>query len=221
MQGVISSGQFLGLLATAFVILVIPGPSVLFIVGRALSYGRRTALFSIAGNSIGTYLIAVCISFGLGPLLQRSDLLFQTIKLLGAAYLVYLGVQAWRHSRDGVVATESATPVPATPVPVAPWRAVRTGMLVGVTNPKSFILFSAILPQFVNRSAGSVPLQMLILAMVLIALGLITDTAWGLLAGQARDWLSRTPRRMTVLGRIGGVSMIGLGVSVAITGRHD
>ena len=211
-----SSGQFVGLLAASAVILIVPGPSVLFIVGRALSYGRRTALLSIAGNSAGSYLAAVCVSVGLGPLLQRSDVAFQTIKLVGAAYLVWLGVQAWRHSRADAVATESTTPVP-----VAPWRAVRTGVVVGVTNPKTFILFGAVLPQFVNRSAGAVPVQMLLLAVVPIALGLVTDTGWGLVAGQARDWLSRTPRRMTVLGRVGGVSMIGVGVSVAVTGRHS
>lgn len=198
-------------------VIIVPGPSVLFIVGRALSYGRRTALLSIVGNSVGSYLAAVCVAVGLGPLLQRSDVLFQTIKLLGAAYLVWLGVQAWRHSKDGVVATESATSVPTQ----RPWRSVRTGVLVGVTNPKAFILFGAILPQFVNRSAGSVPIQMLVLAVLPVAIGLVTDTGWGLLAGQARDWLSRTPRRMIALGRVGGVSMIGLGVSVAVTGRHN
>ncbi len=213
---VISSGQFIGLLLASAVVIVVPGPSVLFIVGRALSYGRRTALFSILGNSIGSYLAAVGVAVGLGPLLQRSDVLFQTIKLLGAAYLVLLGVQAWRHARAGVLATESAQLVPA-----APWRSVRTGVLVGVTNPKAFILFGAILPQFVDRGAGSVPVQMLFLAVIPIALGLVTDTGWGLIAGQARNWLSRTPRRMVVLGRIGGVSMIGLGLSVAVTGRHD
>lgn len=212
----ISSGQLLGLLLASAVVLIVPGPSVLFIVGRALSYGRRTALFSIMGNSIGSYLAAVCVAVGLGPLLQRSDVLFQTIKLLGAAYLVWLGVQAWRHAKDDAVATESAAAVP-----IAPWRCVRTGVVVGVTNPKAFILFGAILPQFVDRAAGSIPVQMLILAAVPIALGLVTDTGWGLIAGQARAWLSRTPRRMVVLGRIGGVSMIGLGLSVAVTGRHE
>jgi threonine/homoserine/homoserine lactone efflux protein len=155
------------------VILIVPGPSVLFIVGRALSYGRRTALFSILGNSVGSYLAAVCVSVGLGPFLQRSDLLFQTIKLLGAAYLVWLGVQAWR--RGGHVPDPDDTPPPIQ----SPWRAVRTGVFVGVTNPKTFI------------------------------------------AGQAREWLAGTPRRTAALGRIGGVSMIGLGVSVAVTGRHD
>jgi threonine/homoserine/homoserine lactone efflux protein len=93
-------------------------------------------------------------------------------------------------------------------------------VFVGVTNPKTFIIFGAILPQFVDRSAGSVPAQMLVLAVVPVAIGLVTDTCWGLIAGQARDWLAGTPRRLAALGRIGGVSMIGLGVSVAVTGRH-
>ncbi|HEX5402373.1 MAG TPA: LysE family translocator [Pseudonocardiaceae bacterium] len=211
----VSTGQIIGVGLACVVVLIVPGPSVLFIVGRALSYGRRTALFSIVGNSIGSYLAAVCVSVGLGPFLQRSDLLFQTIKLLGAAYLVWLGVQAIRRG-DHVPASDDEPP------PIgSPWRAVRTGVLVGVTNPKTFIIFGAILPQFVNLAAGSVPAQMLVLAVVPIVIGLITDTCWGLIAGQARAWLAGTPRRMVALNRIGGLSMIGLGVSVAVTGRHD
>jgi threonine/homoserine/homoserine lactone efflux protein len=212
---VVSTGQIIGVGLACVVILIVPGPSVLFIVGRALSYGRRTALFSILGNSVGSYLAAVCVSVGLGPFLQRSDLLFQTIRLLGAAYLVWLGVQAWR--RGGHVPDPEDAPPPIR----STWRAVRTGVFVGVTNPKTFIIFGAILPQFVERAAGSVPAQMLVLAVVPVAIGLVTDTCWGLVAGQARDWLAGTPRRLAVLGRIGGVSMIGLGVSVAVTGRHD
>jgi threonine/homoserine/homoserine lactone efflux protein len=146
--------------------------------------------------------------------LQRSDVLFQTIKLLGAAYLVWLGVQAIRRAGHVVETTDE-------PPPQSAWRAIRTGVVVGISNPKAFIIFSAILPQFVDRQAGAVPLQMLILGLAPVALGTCTDTCWGLAAGQARAWLSGTPRRMAVLSRIGGVSMIGLGVSVAITGRHD
>jgi threonine/homoserine/homoserine lactone efflux protein len=211
---VVSTGQFIGVALASAVILIVPGPAVLFIIGRALSHGRRIALLSVLGNSAGTYLAAVGISLGLGPFLQRSDVVFQTIKLLGAAYLVWLGVQAFR--RAGHV----PAPVDEEP-PRSGWRAVRTGVLVGVTNPKAFIVFGAILPQFVDRQAGAVPVQMLILAVAPIALALLTDSCWGLIAGQARTWLSGTPRRMAVLGRVGGLSMIGLGISVAVTGRHD
>jgi threonine/homoserine/homoserine lactone efflux protein len=211
----VSSGQIIGVGLACALVIVVPGPSVLFIVGRALSHGRRTALFSILGNSAGTYLAAVCVAVGLGPLLQRSDLLFQVIKLLGACYLVWLGVRAFRHAGHGVEAADPAVPERSS------WRAVRTGVVVGVTNPKSFIIFGAILPQFVDRAAGAVPVQMLLLATIPVTVGLVSDTGWGLVAGQARDWLSRAPGRLAVLGRIGGVSMIGLGLSVAVTGRHD
>jgi threonine/homoserine/homoserine lactone efflux protein len=212
---VVSVGQVVGVVVACVVIIVVPGPSVLFVIGRALSYGRRTALFSIAGNAMGCYLAAVCVAVGLGPLLERSDVLFQVIKLLGAAYLVWLGLRAlWQH---GVLPGPDLTD----PAPQTAWRAVRTGVVVGGTNPKSFIIFGAILPQFVDRSAGAVPVQMLLLACAPVAVGLVTDACWGLVAGQAREWLAGTPRRMAVLGRIGGVSMIGLGVSVALTGRHD
>jgi threonine/homoserine/homoserine lactone efflux protein len=211
----VSSGQLVGVGLACAVVIIVPGPSVLFIVGRALSYGRRTALLSILGNSVGSYLAAVCVSVGLGPLLQRSDLLFQVIKLLGAAYLLWLGVQAFRHAGQGLGTVDPAAPAQSS------LRAVRTGVVVGITNPKTFIIFGAILPQFVDRAAGSVPAQMLVLATIPVAIGLVTDSCWGLIAGQAREWLSRTPRRMVMLGRIGGVSMIGLGLSVAVTGRHD
>jgi threonine/homoserine/homoserine lactone efflux protein len=210
----VTSGQVLGVAIACVVIIVVPGPSVLFIIGRALSHGRRIALFSIAGNATGNYLAAVVVAVGLGPFLERSDLLFQTIKLLGAAYLVWLGIRAIRQGGHAPNTTDE-------PPPRSAWRAVRTGVVVGVTNPKAFIIFGAILPQFVDRAAGGVPLQLLVLAVVPIAVGLVTDTCWGLVAGQAREWLSGTPRRMAILGRGGGVSMIGLGISVAVTGRHD
>ncbi|HEX3648919.1 MAG TPA: LysE family translocator [Pseudonocardiaceae bacterium] len=210
----VTSGQVLGVAVACVVIIVVPGPSVLFIIGRALSYGRRTALFSIAGNAGGNYLAAVVVAVGLGPFLQRSDLLFQTIKLLGAAYLVWLGVRAIRQGGH-------APGVSDEPPPRSGWRAAGTGVVVGVTNPKAFIIFGAILPTFVDRTAGAVPVQMLLLAVVPIAVGLVTDTCWGMVAGQAREWLSGTPRRMAVLARVGGLSMIGLGISVAVTGRHD
>lgn len=205
----------MGLAVTCAVLIVIPGPSVLFIVGRALSYGRRTALASVAGNTLGCYLAAAGVAVGLGPVLQRSDFLFQSIKLLGAAYLVWLGVQALRHSR------RTADGQGAGPAEQHPWRAVRAGFLVGVTNPKSFIIFAAILPQFIDRASGHVPVQMLLLALVPVTIGLVTDSAWGLAAGHARHWLASSPRRMTNIGRVGGLSMIGLGVSVAVTGRHE
>lgn len=155
------------------------------------------------------------VAVGMGPLLQRSDLVLQVIKFAGAAYLVWLGVQALRHSGAALLTAAAA------PQLQPGWRSVRTGVVVGITNPKVFIIFAAILPQFVDSSAGHVVVQMLVLALVPLTVGLVTDTAWALAAGRARSWLSSTPGRTRALARIGGLSMIGLGISVAATGRSD
>ncbi len=103
----------------------------------------------------------------------------------------------------------------------SPWAAVGTGTIVGLTNPKSFVLFTALVPQFLEPAGGNASTQMLLLGVVPMLIGLTTDTAWALAAGRARTWLARSPRRMTVIGRVGGLSIIGVGVSLAVTGdRH-
>lgn len=107
----------------------------------------------------------------------------------------------------------TATAVDGQPAaPPSTWRAVRAGAVVGLSNPKAFIIFAAVLPQFVDRAAGAVPPQMLVLAVVPVLIGAVADSAWGLAAGTARSWLSSSPRRTTSVGRLGGPSMIGVGV---------
>jgi threonine/homoserine/homoserine lactone efflux protein len=195
------------------ILIVIPGPSVLFTVGRALAYGRRAALATVVGNVAGNYLVATCVALGLGSLVQRSAQVFLAVKLAGALYLIYLGVQAIRHR--GTLAGAFAAGVPAR----SDARAARDGFLVGVTNPKAFILFGAVLPQFVDRAAGHVPVQMLLLAVISVTIGLLSDSTWALAAGGLRAWFARSPRRFAVVGGAGGLAMIGVGVSVAVTGR--
>jgi len=215
---VVTSEQLIGLSLASFLLIVVPGPSVLFVVGRALTYGRGVALASVAGNTIGTYLVAVLVALGIGPLLEQSVLLFHVIRLAGAGYLIWLGITALRHAR---ASTLTAANPAADPVgPPSRRQAVRSGMVVGFSNPKAFIILAAILPQFVDRSAGSVPVQMLILATVPVLLGLLTDSGWGLAAGAARNWFARSPRRLVRAGQTGGAAMIGLGVSVALANGH-
>ena len=211
----ISSGQLAGFAVASFVLIVVPGPGVLFVVGRALAHGRRTAITTAAGHAAGNYVVAACVALGLGTLLQRSAQLFVAVKLAGAVYLIWLGVQAVRHR--GELASAMADAVPAR----AGWLALRDGFVVGVTNPKAFILFGAILPQFVNRGAGHVPAQMLLLALVSVSIGVLSDSAWGLAASGVRAWFARSPRRFALVGGAGGLAMIGLGVTVALTGRKD
>jgi len=211
----ISSGQLIGFTLASFVLIVVPGPGVLFVVGRALSHGRRTASATAAGHAAGNYVVAACVAVGLGTILQRSAEVFLAVKLIGALYLVILGVQAIRHRKS------LATAMSASAGPSDGWRALRDGLVVGVTNPKSYILFGAILPQFVNRAADDVPAQMLLLALISVAIGLVSDITWGLAASGVRAWFAGSPRRYELVGGAGGLAMIGVGVTIAVTGRKS
>jgi len=198
---------------TAFVIIVIPGPSVLFAIGQAVAHGRRAAVVSVLGNACGVYVQAVCVAAGIGAVVQRSIVVFTTLKLLGALYLVFLGVQALLTRADRQEPRISTVPAVRT--------RFRDGLTVGATNPKGFVLFSAILPQFVDRTAGYVSIQMLGLGLVAAGIAVVSDSAWAMLAGTAREWLARSQRRADHLRRAGGVLMIGIGVNLALTRRHD
>jgi threonine/homoserine/homoserine lactone efflux protein len=209
----ISTGHLIGFTLASLVIIIVPGPGVLFVVSRALAHGRRTAFATAAGHAAGNYLVATCVAVGLGTLLQRSAQVFIAVKLAGALYLIFLGVQAFRH-RHSLASTMSSAAGPSDG-----WRALRDGLVVGVTNPKTFILFGAILPQFVNRGAGNVPAQMLLLALISVAMGLASDSTWGLAASGVRAWFARSPRRYALVGGAGGLAMIGVGVTVALTGQ--
>jgi threonine/homoserine/homoserine lactone efflux protein len=210
---VISWGQLLGFTVAAMVMIVIPGPGVLFVVGRALSHGRRTAMATAVGHAAGNYVVAAAVSVGLGEILQRSAVAFVVVKVAGAAYLAWLGIQAIRHRKSLADAFAAAA------APREGWRALRDGVVVGITNPKSYILFGAILPQFVNRGAGDVVGQMLLLSLVAVLLGGVSDCAWGFAASAVRNWFASSPRRFELVGGAGGLAMIGVGVTVAITGR--
>jgi threonine/homoserine/homoserine lactone efflux protein len=211
----VSTGQLLGFALASLVLIVIPGPGVLFVVGRALAHGRRTALATALGHAAGNYMVAACVAVGLGSLLQRSVQVFVIVKIAGALYLIWLGIHAIRHRKSLADAMAVATP------PREGWRAARDGAVVGLTNPKAYILFGAILPQFVNRTAGHVPEQMLVLALVSVAIGAVSDCSWGFAASMVRAWFARSPRRVEMVGGAGGLAMIGVGLTVAITGRHS
>ena len=211
----ISAGQLLSYAVASFVLIVVPGPGVLFVVGRALAHGRRAAIATAAGHAAGNYVVAVCVAVGLGALLERSAQAFVAVKLAGAVYLVWLGIQAIRHRGSLADAMSSAAGRRAGRL------ALRDGFVVGITNPKAFILFGAILPQFVNRGGGHVPAQMLLLALVSVSIGVVSDSTWGLAASGVRAWFARSPRRFALVGGAGGLAMIGVGVTVALTGRKD
>jgi threonine/homoserine/homoserine lactone efflux protein len=212
----VSGGQVLAFTLASIVLIVVPGPGVLFIIGRALSHGRKTAMATALGHASGNYVAAAFVAVGLGSLLQRSEQVFLAVKLAGALYLIWIGIHAIRHRKDLASAFEDLSPAPK-----QGWRAYRDGVVVGLTNPKTYILFGAILPQFVNRTAGHVPVQMLLLAILPCGIGAITDCTWGVAASAARTWFANSPRRFAMVGGAGGLAMIAVGVSVAVTGRKD
>ena len=201
---------------TSLVLIVIPGPSVLFTIGRALTTGRRGALLSVAGNAGGAYLQVLAVALGVGTLVQRSIAVYTVVKLVGAAYLVYLGVQAFRHRHD----LSAAISMPSA-AGSSSRRLFLDGLFVGVANPKTIVFFTVALPQFTDRAAGPVPLQMLVLGAVFPLIALVSDSAWAFVAGTARAWLARSPGRLAAIGGTGGVAIVGLGVTVAVTGRKD
>ncbi|WAZ21568.1 LysE family translocator [Streptomyces cinnabarinus] len=214
----VSTDRLLAFAAMSFLLIVVPGPSVLFVIGRALAQGRRAALTSVVGNTVGAYVLVLAVALGVGSVVERSVLVFTLLKLAGAAYLVYLGVKAWRE-RGALRAAFAEDAAGA-----AAQGGLRTfweGFAVGVTNPKTIVFFAAVLPQFVDRGAGHVTAQMLLLGLVFNVIALASDSVWGLVAATARGWFARSPRRLSAVGGVGGMTMIGLGVTVAVTGRKD
>ncbi|MFI2215075.1 LysE family translocator [Streptomyces sp. NPDC020141] len=210
----VSTDRLLAFAAMSFLLIVIPGPSVLFVVGRALSQGRRAALTTVAGNTAGGYVLVVAVALGVGAIVERSVLVFTALKLAGAAYLIYLGVKAVRER--GSLHASFTGDVPSR----GGLRTFWEGFAVGVANPKTIVFFAAVLPQFVDQGAGSVPAQMLLLGLVFHVIAVTCDSLWGLTAATARGWFARSPRRLSLVGGAGGLTMIGLGVTVAATGRE-
>jgi len=212
---VLPTSHLLTFTLISLAVIAVPGPNVLFVVSRSLQLGRAAGFCSALGGQAGAYAQVTAVAFGVGALVERSVAVFTVIKLAGAAYLIYLGVQAVRHRRS---LTEA---LGTTVTRKSPLRLLADGFLVGLSNPKGIVLYAAILPQFVDRGLGHVPLQMLLLGTIPIGIAVISDNVWGLAAGTARAWLGRSPRRLELIGGTGGLVMIGIGASLAVTGRKD
>ena len=196
-------------IASSLLIVLAPGPSVLFIIARAISWGRKTALFTVLGNAIGTLILSALVAVGLGPILQRSDIAYATVQWGGGAYLIYLGIDAIRHRH--VHAANMAARVEIQPSPLT---TMRQGLWVALLNPKILVFNAAVLPQFIDRGRGSVTAQLLLLGTIFAVMCLVCDGSWGLLAGTARDWLATDASRLVRLRTIGGIVMVLLGTLV-------
>jgi threonine/homoserine/homoserine lactone efflux protein len=209
MAGMPTSSQWLSFLVASILFIQVPGPSLLFTIGRALSVGRREALLSVVGNALGLVVQVGCVALGLGAIVAASTAAYTVLKLVGAAYVVWLGVSAIRHRADARVALEKPARAPA-----SRGHAISTGAVVGVTNPKTIVFFAAFLPQFTSDS-GPAALQVALLGIVFALLAVCSDSLWALGAGRACDWFARRPRRLDTLAATGGGMMIALGVTLA------
>ena len=198
----------------AALLIVIPGPSVLFVLGRSIALGRRGGLLSVLGNALGMLPAIAAVALGIGALVAQSVVVFTIVKVIGAAYLVFLGIQAIRHRRTRAMPDASVAPR-------STFRLLIEGFVVGITNPKTIAFFVAVLPQFVDHAAGGIPLQLAELGLVFFLLALVMDSTWALIAGTARDWFARSPKRVERLGAAGGVMMIGLGGVLLVAGAKD
>jgi threonine/homoserine/homoserine lactone efflux protein len=212
---VLPTRHLLEFVLLSYALIVVPGPNVLFVISRSLQLGRRAGIAAVVGGQLGVYAQIVAVALGVGALVEASVAVFTVIRLAGAAYLVFLGVQAIRHRKS--LAAVLAGTVP----PASTRRMLRDGFVVGVTNPKAMIFFAAVLPQFADRAAGHVPVQLLLLGAIFMNMALISDSIWALAAGTARSWFTRSPRRLELVGGASGLVMIGIGASLALTGGKD
>jgi len=199
-------------IVAAMIIILAPGPSVLFVIARAIAWGRKTAVFTVAGNVTGAFALSTLVAIGLGPVLQRSDFAYAAIQWGGGLYLMYLGIEAIAHRK--VHAEDMRNQGDIAPG-IA--RSMRDGFWVGALNPKGLVFYAAVLPQFVDREKGNVALQLIFLGAVFSILAFVSDGTWGLLAGTARQWLATDAKRLEKLRATGGIVMIILGISVLIS----
>ncbi|MBC9820650.1 LysE family translocator [Terrabacter sp. MAHUQ-38] len=202
-----SSSQWVAFLVASILFIQVPGPSLLFTIGRALTVGRREALLSVVGNGVGVTVQVLLVSVGLGAVVAASATAYTVIKVAGAAYVIWLGIQAIRHRREAREALEKQ-------VSAARGHALRIGLVVGLTNPKTILFFVAFLPQFVDARAGHVGVQMALLGLVFGVMAICSDSVWALLAARAREWFARKPARLDTLGASGGAMMVGLGATM-------
>ena len=199
-------------IVAAMVIILAPGPSVLFVIARAIAWGRATAVFTVAGNVTGAFSLSVFVALGLGPVLERSEIAYIAVQWGGGLYLMYLGIEAiWKRSVHAADMANQGDVAPSIR------RSIRDGFWVGALNPKGVVFFAAVLPQFIDRDRGSITAQLIFLGAVFAVLAFVSDGSWGVLAGTARNWLATDSKRLEKLRATGGVIMILLGLQVLVS----
>jgi threonine/homoserine/homoserine lactone efflux protein len=209
---VISAGHLTQFFIASAVIIVVPGPSVMFAVARGVAWGRAVAVLTVLGNSIGALLLSAIVAVGLGPLIANSKTFSTVLQILGGCYLLWLGSDAMRHREEHAEAMtkrESQRPPRL--------RVIRQGFMVGVLNPKALVFFVAVFPHFVNRSQGHITVQLLIFGAIFSVMAFCSDGTWGFIAGSAREWLANSPARLVAMRVTGACVMMTLGLLILVS----
>ena len=199
-------------LLAALILLLTPGPAVLYIIARSLDQGRLAGFVSVLSIETGNFVHVLAATLGLSAILASSALLFSIVKYLGAAYLVYLGIRR--------ILTRESIVDPAAAGKASLGHIYRQGVTVAVLNPKTALFFFAFLPQFVDSSRGYVPLQLLTLGCLFVLMAVCTDSLYSFLAGSAGRWLKGTPAFLRFERYVAGSIYIALGVVAALTGSQ-
>ena len=203
-------------LIAAMVIILAPGPSVLFIIARAIAWGRKIAVMTTLGNVSGAFALSSTVAVGLGPILQKSHLAYMTVQIAGGGYLIYLGIDA---IRKRAIHAEDMRKVELTEPTL--WHCIRDGFWVGALNPKGLVFYAAVLPAFIDVERGHVTQQLFLLGAIFSLLAFFSDGSWGLLAGTARNWLATEVSRLEKLRLTGGLVMIVLGATTIAFALRD
>jgi threonine/homoserine/homoserine lactone efflux protein len=200
----------------ALVLAITPGPGIFYVAARSLAGGRAEGIASSIGTGLGGLVHVLTGALGVSALVLASADLFTAAKLLGAAYLVWLGLRTLQSARSAALAAASGA---AAPPPVGAWRALREGVLVEALNPKTAGFFLAFIPQFVDPGAGGVALQFVLLGCGSVALNTLADIGVALAAGRVREKVMARPGVIRRLREASGAAMIALGVGLALTRR--
>lgn len=199
-----SASNILGFTLLAIVIIVVPGPGVLFAVGRALVLGTKPALLSVLGNALGVGIQIVVVALGLGILIQSSPEVFFVIRVAGAVMIGYLGIRAILHRSDALEDARDKSHSRST--------ILRESVVVGLTNAKTLVFFLAALPSFVSVEDGNPIIQMLLLGLIFSIIGIASDSVYAIAAGKAREWLATSEQRLATFRGLGGLALTLLGV---------
>lgn len=192
-------------------LLISPGPNVMYIMTRSIDQGRTAGLVSVVGVASATCFHILAAALGLSAILLSSALAFDIVKYVGAAYLIYLGIQKFR-SRD-----EDDTEVSIQKQPLG--KIYKQGLIISLLNPKTALFFFAFLPQFVDPSHGSVTAQIILLGLIFVMLGALTDGTYAIVSSLLSGWLRGNRRFKKVQRYVSGTVFVGLSITAALAGR--